>query len=141
VDVHLYFTYFRFGKVEREKLVKKIAKNVRLQYNCINNVAGQQMPNSWVCESPTNCPIRRFTMFNFKETVDQVAKASKQPLTYVEDKAIRTSIETLVDTYADFTKTMYDTSIELSKQMVESTKSTDFSKSFEKIAKSFKVAA
>jgi hypothetical protein len=80
-------------------------------------------------------------MFNFNSVVDQVAQASKQPLTYVEDKAIRTSIETLVDTYADFTKTMYDTSIELSKHMVESTKSTDFAKSFEKAVKSFKVAA
>jgi len=80
-------------------------------------------------------------MFNFNSVVDQVAQASKQPLTYVEDKAIRASIETLVDTYADFTKTMYDTGLELSKHMVESTKSTDFAKSFEKAVKSFKVAA
>jgi hypothetical protein len=80
-------------------------------------------------------------MFNFNSVIDQVAQASKQPLTYVEDKAIRATIETLVDTYADFTKTVYDTSIELSKHMVESTKSTDFAKSFEKAAKSFKVAA
>jgi hypothetical protein len=36
---------------------------------------------------------------------------------------------------------MYDTSIELSKHLVESTKSTDFAKSIEKVAKSFKVAA
>jgi hypothetical protein len=60
---------------------------------------------------------------------------------YVEDTAIRASIETLVDTYADFTKTMYDTSVELTKYMVESTKSTDFTKAFEKATKSFKVAA
>lgn len=69
-------------------------------------------------------------MFNFKSVVDQVATASKTPLTYVEDKAIRASIETLVDTYADFTKSVYDTSLELSKQAVESTKSVDFSKFF-----------
>jgi hypothetical protein len=80
-------------------------------------------------------------MFNFNSVVDQVAQASKQPLTYVEDKAIRSTIETLVDTYADFTKSMYDTSVELTKHMVESTKSTDFAKSFEKAVKSFKVAA
>ena len=85
--------------------------------------------------------IKENRMFNFKSVIDQVAQASKTPLTYVEDKAIRASIETLVDTYADFTKSMYDTSLELSKQMVESTKSTDFTKSFEKITKSFKVAA
>jgi hypothetical protein len=71
-------------------------------------------------------------MFNFKSVVDQVAQASKTPLTYVEDKAIRTNIETLVDTYADFTKSVYDTTVELSKQMVESTKSVDFTKAFEK---------
>lgn len=80
-------------------------------------------------------------MFNFKSVIDQVATASKTPLTYVEDKAIRASLETLVDTYADFTKTMYDTNLEIVKQMAESTKSTDFAKSFEKVAKSFKVAA
>ena len=71
-------------------------------------------------------------MFNFKSVVDQVAQASKTPLTYVEDKAIRTNIETLVDTYADFTKSVYDITVELSKQMVESTKSVDFTKAFEK---------
>jgi hypothetical protein len=71
-------------------------------------------------------------MFNFNSVVDQVAQASKTPLTYVEDKAIRANIETLVDTYANFTKTVYDTSLELSKQIVESTKSVDFTKALEK---------
>jgi hypothetical protein len=69
-------------------------------------------------------------MFNFKSVVDQVAQASKTPLTYVEDKAIRANLETLVDSYVDFTKSVYDTSIELSKQAVESTKSFDFTKAF-----------
>lgn len=71
-------------------------------------------------------------MFNFNSVIDQVAQASKTPLTYVEDKAIRANIETLVDTYANFTKTVYDTSLELSKQIVESTKSVDFTKALEK---------
>jgi hypothetical protein len=71
-------------------------------------------------------------MFNFKNIVDQVATASKTPLTYVEDKAIRSNLETLVDSYADFTKTVYDTNLELAKQVVESTKSVDFTKAFEK---------
>ena len=71
-------------------------------------------------------------MFNFNSVVDQVAQTSKTPLTYVEDKAIRANIETLVDTYANFTKTVYDTSLELSKQIVESTKSVDFTKALEK---------
>lgn len=80
-------------------------------------------------------------MFNFKSILDQVVTASKTPLTYVEDKNIRANLETLVDSYADFTKTVYDTSLELSKQLVETTKSTDFTKAFEKAAKGFKVAA
>jgi hypothetical protein len=73
-------------------------------------------------------------MFNFKSVVDQVAQASKTPLTYVEDKAIRANLETLVDSYADFTKTMYDTSLELSKQAVEAAKNVDHSK-FSAVAK------
>jgi len=69
-------------------------------------------------------------MFNFKSVVDQVAQASKSPLTYVEDKAIRANLETLVDTQVEFVKSVYDTSLELSKQFVESTKSVDFAKFF-----------
>ena len=66
----------------------------------------------------------------FKSIVDQVAKATKTPLTCVEDKAVRANIETLVDSYAEFTKTVYDTSVELSKQVVENAKSFDYSKLF-----------
>ena len=66
----------------------------------------------------------------FKSIVDQVAKATKTPLTYVEDKAIRANLETLIDSYADFTKTVYDTNLELSKQVVEATKSVDYTKFF-----------
>jgi len=80
-------------------------------------------------------------MFNFKSVVDQAATASKQPLTFVEDKAIRANLETLIDSYADFTKSVYDTSLELSKQVVESAKSVDFTKAFEKATKGSKAAA
>jgi len=66
----------------------------------------------------------------FKSIVDQVAKASKTPLTYVEDKAIRANLETLVEVNAEFVKTVYDTNLELAKQVVETTKSVDFSKFF-----------
>jgi hypothetical protein len=69
-------------------------------------------------------------MFNFKSTVDAVAKATKQPLTYVEDKAIRANLETLVEAQADFVKTIYDTNLELAKQVVENSKSVDFTKFF-----------
>jgi hypothetical protein len=80
-------------------------------------------------------------MFNFKSVVDQVAQASKTPLTYVEDKAIRANLETLIEAQTEFVKTVYDTSLELSKQVVESAKSVDFTKAFEKATKGSKVAA
>jgi hypothetical protein len=80
-------------------------------------------------------------MFNFKSVVDQVAQASKTPLTYVEDKAIRANLETLIEAQTEFVKTVYDTSLELSKQVVESAKSVDFAKAFEKATKGSKVAA
>ena len=76
-------------------------------------------------------------MFNFKSALDQVVTATKTPLTYVEDKAIRANLETLVDSYADFTKTVYETNLELAKQVVESTTKQDFAKQFNEF---FKVA-
>jgi hypothetical protein len=66
----------------------------------------------------------------FKSIVDQVAKASKTPLTYVEDKAIRANLETLVEANAEFVKTVYDTNVELAKQVVEATKAVDYTKFF-----------
>jgi hypothetical protein len=69
-------------------------------------------------------------MFNFNSIIDQVAKASKQPLTFVEDKAIRANLETLVEAQVDFVKTIYDTNLELAKQVVETTKSIDYTKFF-----------
>ena len=76
-------------------------------------------------------------MFNFKSVVDQVVQASKTPLTYVEDKAIRANLETLVEAQVDFVKTVYDTNLELAKQVVESTTKQDFAK---QINEFFKVA-
>jgi hypothetical protein len=69
-------------------------------------------------------------MFNFKSSVDAVAKATKQPLTFVEDKAIRANLETLVEAQADFVKTMYDTNLELAKQIIENTTKFDYTKAF-----------
>lgn len=71
-------------------------------------------------------------MFNIKSVLDQVAQASKQPLTLVEDKAIRANLENLVDANLDFVKTVYDTNLELAKQVMETTKGFDFAKSLEK---------
>jgi hypothetical protein len=69
-------------------------------------------------------------MIDFKEVVDTVAKATKMPLTYVDNKDIRDNLETLIDTCADFNKTMYTTSLELSKQTVEAAKKVDYAKLF-----------
>ena len=69
-------------------------------------------------------------MFDFKEVVDTVAKATKTPLTYVDNKDIRGNLETLIDTCADFHKTMYTTGLELSKQTVEAAKKVDYTKFF-----------
>ena len=69
-------------------------------------------------------------MFNFKSVVDQVVTATKTPLTYVEDKKVRSSLATLIDTTAEFTITVYETNLELAKQVVENTKSVDFTKLF-----------
>ena len=69
-------------------------------------------------------------MFNFKSVVDQVVTATKTPLTYVEDKKVRSSLSTLIDTTAEFTITVYETNLELAKQVVENTKSVDFTKFF-----------
>ena len=69
-------------------------------------------------------------MFDFKNTVDTVAKASKHPLIYIENKNLRTSLESAVDTHAEFVKTMHDTNLEIVKQMTESVKGFDFFKSF-----------
>jgi hypothetical protein len=74
-------------------------------------------------------------MFNFKSVLDQVATASKTPLTYVEDKAIRANLETLVEAQVDFVKTVYDTNLELAKQVVESTTKQDFAKQFNEFFK------
>jgi hypothetical protein len=74
-------------------------------------------------------------MFNFKNIVDQVAQSSKTPLTFVEDKAIRANLETLVEAQVDFVKTVYDTNLELAKQVVEATTKQDFAKQFNEFFK------
>lgn len=71
-------------------------------------------------------------MFNFNSVADQVASAVKSPLTFVEDKAIRASLENLVDVQTRFTKTVYETNLELAKQVVEAATKADYTKSLEK---------
>lgn len=76
-------------------------------------------------------------MFNFKSAVDQVAQATKTPLTFVEDKGLRSSLEAVVDAQTAFVKTVYDSSLDLAKQAVEKAKEYDYSKPFAELASEF----
>lgn len=71
-------------------------------------------------------------MFNFNSVVDQVTSAAKTPLTYVENKSVRRSLETLVDANAKFVKTVYETNLDLAKLVVESVGKYDYSKELSK---------
>ena len=66
-------------------------------------------------------------MFQFKSVVDQVAQVTKMPLTFVEDKTLRSSIEAAIDAQTKFVKTAYDTNLDLAKQAVEKAKEYDYS--------------
>jgi hypothetical protein len=81
--------------------------------------------------------LRRFTMFQFKSVVDQVAQATKMPLTMVEDKTLRNSLEAVVDAQTKFVKSFYDTNLDLAKQAVEKAKEYDYSKPFAELASEF----
>jgi len=76
-------------------------------------------------------------MFQFKSVVDQVAQVTKMPLTFVEDKTLRSSIEAAIDAQTKFVKTAYDTNLDLAKQAVEKAKEYDYSKPFAELASEF----
>jgi uncharacterized protein YaiI (UPF0178 family) len=76
-------------------------------------------------------------MFQFKSIVDQVAQATKMPLTFVEDKTLRSSLEAVVDAQTKFVKTVYDNTLDFAKQGVEKAKEYDYSKPFAELAQEF----
>ena len=76
-------------------------------------------------------------MFQFKTVVDQVAQFSKQGLSYIKDEDFRKSLEAVVDANAKFSKTVYDTTLDMSKQAVEKAKEYDYSKPFAEIASEY----
>ena len=76
-------------------------------------------------------------MFNFKNSLDQVAQITKTPLSLVEDKNLRSSLEAVVDAQTKFAKTIYDTNLDLAKQTVEKAKEYDYSKPFAELAQEF----
>ena len=74
-------------------------------------------------------------MFTIDTVVDQSVKTVKQGLSYVQDKNVKAEFEALVDAQAAYTKTVYNTSLELAKMATESfgkfdAKAFDFSKLF-----------
>ena len=74
-------------------------------------------------------------MFTIDTVVDQSVKTAKQALSYVQDKGVKAEFEALVDAQAAYTKTVYNTGLELAKMATESfgkfdAKSFDFSKLF-----------
>ena len=74
-------------------------------------------------------------MFTIDAVVDQSVKSVKQGLSYVQDKNVKKEFESLVDAQAAYTKTVYNTGLELTKMVTENfgkfdAKSIDFSKYF-----------
>jgi hypothetical protein len=59
-------------------------------------------------------------MFTVDTVVDTTVKNTKTVLAYVPNEEVRSSFETIVDAQANFTKTVYNTSLELAKQAMES---------------------
>ena len=111
-------------------ILPKRLRNIAPQYIIkLNKVVVSKMPNGSGL-TITFRLMKENIMFNFKSVVDQVAQASKTPLTFVEDKAVRSAFESTVDSYAEFTKSMYDTSLDLSQYLVETTKTADYTKFF-----------
>ena len=108
-------------------------------HHSINSIAGQQMPNGWVCESPTNCPTRRFTMqqFNFDTVkaaftptkfIDQAEKNAQAILAYVEPKELGETLVSLTSASSNFARAQVQ-AINSITAMVKS-QAEEFSKSF-----------
>jgi hypothetical protein len=79
--------------------------------------------------------IKENKMFTIDTVVDQAVKTAKQSLALVQDAGIKKEFEALVDAQAAYTKTAYNTQLELTKQVVASfgkfdAKSIDFGKFF-----------
>lgn len=64
-------------------------------------------------------------MFTFDTVVDQSVKTAKQALSFVQDETVRSEVVSLVEAQAEYTKTMYNTSVDLGKYFVEQFKNFD----------------
>jgi hypothetical protein len=74
-------------------------------------------------------------MFTFQSTLDQVVKGSKQALSYVQDKNLRSNLESVVDAQAEFATTIFNTNMDLAKLVVEQLGTNEYTKSFADVAK------
>ena len=59
-------------------------------------------------------------MFTVDTVVDNAVKTTKAALIHVPNEDVRSSLETLVDANATFTKTVYNTGFELAKSVADS---------------------
>ena len=81
--------------------------------------------------------IKENKMFTFQSVLDNAVKTTKGTLSYVEDKGLRSSLENVVDANANFAKTIYENTLEISKQVVEKMGANDYTKQFANFAKTF----
>jgi len=79
-------------------------------------------------------------MFTIDTVVDTAVKTQKQALSFVKDANFKKEAEALVDAQAAYTKTVFNTTLDLTKYAVEQfgkfdVKSFDLSKMFGQVAK------
>ena len=74
-------------------------------------------------------------MFTFQSTLDQVVKVSKTALSYIQDKGLRSNLESVVDAQAEFATTLFNTNLDLAKMVIEQLNANEYTKSFAEVAK------
>ena len=74
-------------------------------------------------------------MFTFQSTLDQVVKGSKQALSYVQDKGLRSNLESVVDAQAEFATTLFNSGLDFAKLVVEQLNTNEYTKPLADIAK------
>ena len=77
------------------------------------------------------------TMFTFQSVLDNAVKGAKSSLSYVQDKEVRTNLETVIDANADFANVIYQTNLTFAKLVVEKMGTSELTKPFADAAKKF----
>ena len=67
-------------------------------------------------------------MFTFETVVDNGAKTAKQFAGYVQDEKIKKELVSLVDLQADFYKSIYNSTLDITKTMVDTYAKVDLTK-------------